>query len=131
MVTINTIIAYGLNAVDVAIILQLLVMIIPGAFAVRQFVTVPLVKNIEARFLQSIHQHWRQLIIFPALVIFINSGIMTLITTVLKNLGEFPLLTNFLQGWGFKLAIIFPLFFFVVRPLWNKIFAWFETVQAD
>lgn len=71
------------------------------------------------------------MILFPAMVMLINSGIITMVSTILKNIGEFPLLTNFLEGWGIKLAILFPLFFFVVRPLWNYIFDVFETAKID
>lgn len=131
MVTINTILVYGFSMHDVLIILQLLVIVIPGAFILKELFTIPLVKNIETKYLMSIRQNVRRMILFPAMVMLINSGIITMVSTILKNIGEFPLLTNFLEGWGIKLAILFPLFFFVVRPLWNYIFDVFETAKID
>ncbi|GEA95221.1 conserved membrane hypothetical protein [Weissella viridescens] len=127
MVTINTFLMYGINAEDVTFILEMLLFVIPGAFILKEFFTIPLVKNIERRYLGRIKANFREFLIIPALIILINSGVITLVTTILKNIGEFPILTNFLQGWGIKLSIIFPLFFLVVRPTWNYIFTLFES----
>lgn len=127
MVTINTFLMYGINAEDVTFILEMLLFVIPGAFILKEFFTIPLVKNIERRYLGRIKSNFREFLIIPALIILINSGVITLVTTILKNIGEFPILTNFLQGWGIKLSIIFPLFFLVVRPTWNYIFTLFES----
>ncbi|WP_072153160.1 hypothetical protein [Weissella viridescens] len=127
MVTINTFLMYGINAEDVTFILEMLLFVIPGAFILKEFFTIPLVKNIERHYLGRIKANFREFLIIPALIILINSGVITLVTTILKNIGEFPILTNFLQGWGIKLSIIFPLFFLVVRPTWNYIFTLFES----
>ncbi|WP_446002178.1 hypothetical protein [Weissella viridescens] len=127
MVTINTFLMYGINAEDVTFILEMLLFVIPGAFILKEFFTIPLVKNIERRYLGRIKANFREFLIIPALIILINSGVITLVTTILKNIGEFPILMNFLQGWGIKLSIIFPLFFLVVRPTWNYIFILFES----
>lgn len=127
MVTINTFLMYGINAEDVTFILEMLLFVIPGAFILKEFFTIPLVQNIERRYLGRIKANFREFLIIPALIILINSGVITLVTTILKNIGEFPILTNFLQGWGIKLSIIFPLFFLVVRPTWNYIFTLFES----
>lgn len=126
MVTINTFLMYGINAEDVTFILGMLLFVIPGAFMLKEFFTIPLVRNIERRYLGRVKANFREFLIIPALIILINSGVITLVTTILKNIGEFPILTNFLQGWGIKLSIVFPLFFLVVRPMWNYIFAMIE-----
>ncbi|WP_148091220.1 hypothetical protein [Weissella viridescens] len=131
MVTINTFLMYGINAEDVTFILGMLLFVIPGAFMLKEFFTIPLVRNIERRYLGRVKANFREFLIIPALIILINSGVITLVTTILKNIGEFPILTNFLQGWGIKLSIVFPLFFLVVRPMWNYIFTFFESKKIE
>ncbi|SUP52257.1 Uncharacterised protein [Weissella viridescens] len=51
---------YGINAEDVTFILEMLLFVIPGAFILKEFFTIPLVKNIERRYLGRIKANFRE-----------------------------------------------------------------------
>lgn len=93
----------------------------PTAFAIKEWVTTPIVHKVHQHMLDRVGHNKRHTV--PLLTIFINSGIITLLVLVVSQMYPNNLLAEFLDTWEKKLIILIPLFFFVLRPTIEWVFS--------